>query len=455
MKKFLIRGLALSLACLMLLVSLTACGNKLGKPLLTLKKDGVKVTLSVNTYELMLSRMKGVLYASDTTHNGLDVSSPLFWSYQDTFDGSTFETIDDFYCKTVLDNCRSYLAVLYLFEKHVGKLSANDEAELERLMNELLETDGDGSMTKLNAVLSAYGVNYDILKDAYALDFKMQAVKNALYGANAANVGHNYKTAYLNENYVHFRQILLSTQNIVYKTDDFGHDIYYYPADSDQKGHIYYDVYNGERGVKEDGTDILDKNGDVVYYVKGSNQKRIAYDTIHGEREAVWNGSEIKTENMSDAEKEEVRKNKDALLAQLQGATPEEFEEAELKHLKESDRDAEIDEYDDGFYLPINSLLSGASAKIAQELKNAQIGDVIAVETESGWHIVMKYAHTEQAYDKEQNESYFKDFNKNLMEKLLLDECQALYPYIVVDEKLLAAAPKMKDVAINGIYAYY
>ena len=80
---------------------------------------------------------------------------------------------------------------------------------------------------------------------------------------------------------------------------------------------------------------------------------------------------------------------------------------------------------------------------------------MIAVETESGWHIVMKYAHSEQAYDKEQNESYFKDFHENLMEELLLDECKALYSNIVVDEKLLAAAPKMKDVAINGIYAYY
>ena len=153
MKKITLRITTLLLALLMLF-SCVACQNKLGKPLMTLNKDGIKVSLSVNLYELMLSRMKGVLYQSGTTHQGIDVSSPLFWEFQDTFDGTNFETIDQFYCNVVLENCRTYLSILYLFEKHVGKLSDADQEALDEIMDELLATDGDGSMTKLNAVLA-------------------------------------------------------------------------------------------------------------------------------------------------------------------------------------------------------------------------------------------------------------------------------------------------------------
>ena len=457
MKKMILRALTLLLVALMLF-GCVACQNKLGKPLMTLKKDGIKVTLSVNIYELMLTRMKGVLYVSNTTHKGLDVSSPLFWECQDTFDGKNLQTIDEFYCDMVLENCRSYLAVLYLFEKHVGKLSDTDKAELDKLMDELLETDGDGSMTKLNAVLATYGVNYNILRSAYALDFQTRALKNALYGENASNIGDNFKTSFLEENYVHFRQIFLPTEKTVYKTDEFGDDIYYYPSDSDKSGHICYDTHNGVKATNADGTDELDEKGDVIYYVLGKEGQKIAYDTQTGEREPIFEGSAIKTTAMTDEEKAAVATRKDALLTSLQGSTNAEFEKAIVDYLKETDRDAEISEFDDGIYLPKNLSVTDDTqtlSLIADAVANAEIGDVIAVQSSSGWHIVKKYAHTEKAYEKEQNEVYFEDFNDSLTEQLLLQECQKLYSEIVIHEKVLAKAPTMKDVAINGKYTYY
>ena len=457
MKKILIRAFALLLAALMLFGA-TACHGKLGKSLMTLNKDGIKVTLSVNLYELMLSRMKGVLYASNTTHTGLDVSSPLFWDYQDTFDGKTLQTIDEFYCNMVLENCKTYLAALHLFEKHVGKLSDADEAALDKMMDELLETDGDGSMTKLNAVLATYGVNYDILRAAYELDYKTKALKVKLYGENASGIGYNFKNSFLEENYVHFRQLFLPTEKTLYKTDEFGNDIYYYPADSDKSGHICYDVHNGVKGTNEDGTDLIDKKGDVIYYVEGLEGKKIAYDTQTGEREPIFEGSAIKTAPMTDEEKANVAAEKDIYLTMLKDSTNEEFEKAIVDYLKETDRDAEISEYDDGIYLPKNLSVSNETqtlALIADAVAKAEIGDVIAVQSESGWHIIKKYAHTEKAYEKEENEVYFSDFNDQLTEQLLFDECQKLIPDIVVHEKVLAKAPKMKDVAINGKYTYY
>lgn len=457
MKKRTSRLLTLLLALLMLF-GCVSCDRKLGKPLMTLNKDGIKVSLSVNLYELMLSRMKGVLYQSGTTHKGLDVASPLFWDYQDTFDGTNFETIDEFYCNVVLDNCRTYLATLYLFEKHVGELSDADEKALDEIMDELLETDGDGSMTKLNAVLSNYGVNYDILRFAYELDYKTQALKDALYGENASNVGDNFKMSYLEENYVHFRQIFLATEKNVYKADKFNNDIYYYPSTHEKSGHVCYDTGNGVKAKNEDGSDMRDEKGDVIYYVLGQEGKKIAYDTQTGVREPIFEGSAIKTTPMTDAEKAEVVKQKDALMTVLQGSTNEQFEKAIVDYLREEDKNAEISEFDDGIYLPKSLSVSTenqALSLISDALSKAEIGDVIAVQSATGWHIVKKYAHTEKAYEKEENEMYFKNFISSLTEDLLLDECMKVDADIKVNEKVLAKAPTMRDVAINGKYYYY
>jgi hypothetical protein len=139
MKKHILRIFALTLALLLTLLCAVSCGGK-GKTLMTLKKDGVTVTLSVNLYELMLSRMKGNLCYYGYTANGVKASESAFWSFQDKFDGETFETIDDYYCGVILENCQTYLAALYLFEKAGLTLSAKAEKEIEdRLAEEILD----------------------------------------------------------------------------------------------------------------------------------------------------------------------------------------------------------------------------------------------------------------------------------------------------------------------------
>ena len=168
--------------------------------------------------------------------------------------------------------------------------------------------------------------------------------------------------------------------------------------------------------------------------------------------------SEVKTEPMTEAELEEVEKQKDQFYEELKNSSFEEFEAKELAYLRESDPTAEFDPYDDGIYLQKNLNLAGDYAyttEIARQLSAANVGDVIVVQSPEGWHIIKKYAHTQNAYEMEGNEGYFGDFNDKIMEKLLLSECQALYPYINISDKVLKNAPKMKDVAINGIYAYY
>ena len=174
MKKIILRTAALTLACLLLLLGCVSCSGK-GKTLMSLNKDGVSVSLSVNFYELMLSRMKGTLSGYGYTANGVTADYAAFWDFKDTFNGSELQTIDQYYRDNILENCRTYLVALYLFEKEGLSLSAATKEEIEDRLNELILTDGNGSKTKLNSVLSVYGVNYDILKE---MDFKKNFVSS-------------------------------------------------------------------------------------------------------------------------------------------------------------------------------------------------------------------------------------------------------------------------------------
>ena len=176
--------------------------------MLTLEKDGIKVSLSVNVYELLLTRLKGSLSFNGETVNGMTVNQSGFWEYSDKFNGTDLQTIDEYYRDNILQNCKIYLAALYLFEKEGLKLSATVEDEIEDKLDELVRTDGNGSKAKLNQVLSTYGVNYDILKEFYTVEAKLDTLKDHLYGANAEKLGNTVKDQYLEENYVHFRQIL-------------------------------------------------------------------------------------------------------------------------------------------------------------------------------------------------------------------------------------------------------
>lgn len=455
MKKHILRSVALLLALVTCLLCAVACGNK-GKTMLTLKKDGVTVTLSVNLYELMLSRMKGNLCYYGYTANGVTAADNAFWSFQDKFDGENLQTIDEYYTNLILENCKTYLASLYLFEKEGLTLSDQAIADIDDRLNEFLRTDGEGSKTKLNAVLSAYGVNYDLLREAYLLQAKVEAVQTHLYGKNAEGIGPTVKEEFMHENYVHFRQIFLPSYNYVYELDENKEVIYYY-SEGEKKDHIYYDVHNGVVGYNEDGSKITDENGDVVYFVNDGNYKRIAYDPINGKPAFVMSndGSEYKTEQMTEDELKALANRAEGLFEALKNSTNEEFEAA----ISKEDTNAALGTtYDDGYYLQKNLdyLASGESSKylsdIIEALDGLEDGGVALVESIHGYHIIKKYPHTERAYEKEENATWFENFATDLVEKLFLEECEKLFANITVDEDIMATAPTMKSVGVNYYY---
>ena len=296
MKKILFRALALILVIMMLVAPLSSCSK--GQAMLTLKADGKTYSISVNLYELMLSAMKGTLAAYGYTNNGYSPSQNSFWDIMDTYDGTIMETSDSYYRKRVLENCKTYLVSLYLFDKYGLELSETVKKEIDDTMNELILTDGEGSKTKLNSVLAEYGVNYKMLKEYYTIKAKFTAVQDHIF----ATTGSNLKNDYLNENYVHFYQIFLANYKYVYETDAKGDTIYYNTATNQP-------LYKATE-YKE-----VDSKGNIIYYTDATRD-HFSYDKENGKPsyKIDQNGESYVTTPMTEKELDALEERANDLL---------------------------------------------------------------------------------------------------------------------------------------------
>lgn len=446
MKHAVLRALALATALLLVALSgLTGCSRG-GKTLLSLNKDGIKVTISVNHYQLLLSRLKGsFVELGYTNESNQTADSDAFWDLQDTFDGQLL-SYDDFYRGLVLDNCRTYLAALWLFESRGLSLSKAQTEEVDEEMEILLRDNASGSKVKLNALLADYGVNYDLLRDAYLTDKKVEVLKTDLYGANASGLGTGVKDDYLNRNYLHFKQIFLANYDYVYETDANGDEIYFHT----ESGSIAYDTsaYPAFNGADP----LLDANGQRVYYKVQNDPSHIAYDTETGERSIAndSNGNPIK-KPLPDSELTGLESRAESLFDSLIGATEEKFDEAAKKNGLTS-------EFTDGYYLLKGADYSSVGSDLAflsvvsLALDSMNDGEIRMLESDSGYHIIQKLQPTSGAYNKEVNEVWFSNFNDNLTEELFLAECEKLFPDIKLEESVYATVPKLRDVIPNSVF---
>lgn len=447
------RILTAALAVLLLCLSLAGCSSAKGKTLLTLEKDGKTATLSVNLYELMLSRIKGALIGNGVTNNGYSPTSDAFWNVKDYYGGGEeMQTCGDYYSSLILDNCKTYVAAEWLFQSEGLTLSDAAIAEVDSKLEDLLNL--YGSKTKLNAVLSDYGVNYAMLREAYLLEEKVDALQEHFYGKDASKVGVTAKDKYLAEHYVRFRQIVLPLYRYVYETDKNG-DVIWYKKDS-SLSKIAYNEEIGCTRTNEDGTPVTDSNGDKIRFwtreppVDGPDH--ICYDTENGIRSYKMNGSVAETEKLTAEEIEGVRKKAKSLLAELETVDDETFE---ARMAKVNEYPTGEDKYTDGYYLSVDVDYASAGDSVAYlselvgKLKDAEAGTVVCVESGDAIHIVRKYAPTSEAYDLAENETFFQNFNTSLTEELFLQECRELFDFITVNDKILASATDIRRIGAN------
>lgn len=206
--RFQSRALALLLA-LILLLPFAACAGRQGKTLLTLEADGTKATFSVNHYQFLLSRLRGNFARQGVSNSAGSAAEAAFWDVQGYFDDTdVLKTWDLFYREQVLENCKTYLVGQWIFEKNRLTLSDSVKSQIDQELNDFLEYHANGSKAKLNSILSAYGVNYDLLKSFYELEAKTEAAMQFLYGEGASLLDATVKDPYLNANYFRYKRIL-------------------------------------------------------------------------------------------------------------------------------------------------------------------------------------------------------------------------------------------------------
>ena len=418
--------IALLLAAMMLIIALTACSPKLGKPMASLGDSEI----TVNMYMLYLSRAKGGLTFVEN-----DAYFDSFWDMIVDKDGSTY---NDLYCTLVLDNVKTILAAAHVFDELNLKLSSAVVEEIDTEMKDLVEYIGEGSKTALNGILSEFGANYDILREVYILEAKAQAVKDELFGVDAAKVSDLLKQNFMEENYARFKQVFLYTVMPQEELDKDGNIAYF---DPDTKEYIY--VQDGTTTAKKDanGEYVTDKFDNIVYV---DADGKIAYDKEKGLTARVYDkDGEVVTRKATDEELAEIR----AKAKRIEGLVErgDDFDTLVMDYSEAVGKN----EYTNGYYLTEGDDYEIAEVKKALfEMKD---GEVRTVYSDYGIHIVKRYELDDGAFSNPTNADFFKTFNSAVVEYLFLLRMEEYYDEITIDESAIKGID-MKSVGANIYY---
>lgn len=424
MKKTHIRLLTVMLCIAMLCGVLSGCGSS-GKTMMSLGKQ----TLSINMYELMLSRYRGTMEYSYP-----EAAKEDFWNIVIDSSGVTY---NDYFTASILDNAKTYICAMYVFEE-IEKLELPKEtiAEIDEEMQTMVDELADGSKTAFNAMIAAYGVNYKMLREAYIMEAKVMYLQEKLYGTDGSLISDVVKEQYYRENYTRFKHVFLFTYTAVYEQDANGDDIYYNDDDS-----IAYDKTGGTTKAGEDGKPITDENGDAIYYTADG---RIAYDKVNGLRAYEYTeDGYVKTRTYTDSEVAEV----EALAQQVyeMAESGEDFDDLVAVY----NRDPGFDTYTNGYYLTAASEYE--IKEVSDALAEMEVGEIRLIRSDYGFHIVKKYELDEGAYNDSVNADFFTDFVSNIMTEMFLEKVNAYADQVEINEELVNSI-EIKDVAANYYY---
>lgn len=436
---FIVKSVCLVLAVVMLGAMLCACTpesekEEVADPILSYGD----YEISLGLYQLMLSRMKGTL-----ARNRYDITvTSDFWTKPHPLgEGMTNE---EYYNKTILENCRNYLAAMVIFDEEELSLSDDVIASIEEEIEFYIDYDAEGSVANFDKKLGDYGTNSDELRQIYLIEAKYQAVISWLYGANASKIADNVKEDYYEENYYRFKQILVANFYYEFQKDENGDTIYFSPENGlplyDEKGKYLYD---------EKGNRICDSFGAEIRFDEEGNR---LYDKENGYTAPTTDekGDAIK-HYYSDVEMEARLKEAQNLVNSANGGNYHVLEsEAEKWQLYEG----ATDYYADGYY--ISDIESAGYDEylidILKNLKEMDDGEARMVESESGYHVIMKYELDDKKYADKEYSEWFANFNQSLVTKLFLDRCSDFYSDIKTNEDNLKKAESIKYIGVNYNY---
>ena len=421
--------LCLCLVLCLLVALLASCSG--GKAMMTLEDK----TLSVNTYEFLLSRMKGTL-----AYYGYGVQNDKFFNTVISSDGMTY---NEYFGGTIRREASHYLIADYLFDKEGLTFTDADEAEIDKIMDTAVKR--AGSRAALNSALKEYGVNYNMLRDIYVLESKIVMLKEHFCGKDGSLISVEDKEKYLDENYVCFKQIFIATYSYVTDKDRFG-DVVYYTDEKHKE--IAYDKQNGVTKQDEFGKPIKDVLGDVEYFTA---EGKIAYDKKNGVIGYVTddNGDKL-IKSYSDAKKGEILAAAEKYAVECNGDA-QKFAEYVQKYDESESSDSIYLYSSAGYYAAQNDAVAYFD-DIAKLLSTMKTGECRVFESEYGAHVLLKCDNQDGAYADEANKDAFADFTENIIESIFDGICTEYEDQIVFDEDVAANAPDMKEVGANTKY---
>lgn len=433
MKNFLKTAAAI-LAFVLLCISLAGCANTKGDAILQCEKQSISSAF----YEFMLSRMKGEL-----ARDKQDVSAgSAFW---EQIVESTGQTREEYYNDLVLERCKNYLAAAVLFDREGMELTDAELASIDEEIAFYVEYDGKGEQEKLDAILSKYGADVEQLREIYVIEAKYRKLMARLYGVDGSQIADTVKQEYYEQNYYRFKQILVSNFYYEYQKDIYGLTIYFDPETSKP----IYDTQNGSVKYDADGARLKDKFGVEIYF--GSDGKPL-YNTQKGyPTPTLDDNGEAIVYKYSDAEMAERELLAENLMNSLTEGNFAAFE-AEMPEWEiYSGADAY---YADGYYL--SRIESDGYGKymldILSSLEGMDVGDIKCIESEYGYHIVMKYELDEGKFGDGEYAEWFEGFNTALQNKLFLDKCKSIFEKIDLNDENLEKARSITEIGTNYNY---
>lgn len=428
-----VKMLSVCLVAFALCGLLASCSER-GETMMSLGEK----TLSVNTYEFLLSRMKGTL-----SYYGYNVGDDRFWNTIVSSDGTTY---NDYFCATIRQEASRYLIADYLFDLEGLVFDAEKEAEIDKVMQKKLNAAGAaGSKAKFNSTLKEYGVNYEMLREIYVTEAKLLMLQEHLYGADGEKISDADKQSYLDENYVSFKQIFLATYDYVKDTDRFGNTVYY---TDDKHTEIAYDVKNGVTKTDENGKVIKDEFQNPEYYTEDG---RIAYDVENGVIGYATDddGNKVVSE-FSDGKKGEIYETATRYAEACDGNELLFDEYAEFYN--ETDSYGRMYLYSSAGYYAAQNDAAAYFDEIAKALESIDIGECTVYQSDYGCHIIYKCENESGAYRKKEYEDAFADFNDNIITYLFNALCAEYEKDITVNDSVAANAATMTTIGTNVLY---
>ena len=439
MKKKLIAMVATLLATLLLLSSCASHGK-------TLIEAG-KEEISVNVFQLYLSRMKGSLAEA-----GYAVGDDKYWN---TYISTDHTTTADHYTARVLEGLKHIAAAMILYEEYGLKLPKETVDEIDAWIDDLIEIDGEGSKATLNSILSAYGANITVLRDASIIEAKLAQLKTHLYGEGGSLIADTAIEEYYKLTYYRGYQMQIANYYYDHEKDDNGIAVRYTDESYEKVAYISQSALEAlgeeERAkyvtVPREGA-YAEKYGkaygDTITLYRDGETEVVAYDKEKGVICYNLDGSG----NMVIVEYSEAEMQARYEQAKRIAAECVNDEAKFLRYASEVSDNSDFNSTyaPNGMYFALgtyntDTVFGTFSAAFAQ----MEIGTTRVISSDSGYYILMRAELDTGAWTNESNSRWFTTLRGLTLEHMLQKRTVEYLDRLKIDEELLSG------VSITGV----